>query len=195
MYGNGVKIGMETTTATHRQIQQVQAVGLTACIAVAAGAAAPGSVAWLFATTTRPAAGETALVSALPSPSNGLLRSAHSLVLSHRTEMLRKRGQKERRGTSLGKDLTNDNIEEKMGISAKPVADRNKNADFAQYLIKGLKGAADTDSDRIITAKEIFTYVSAKVSERTRKKQNPVMWGKFNDNMHILNWNPKRNTI
>ena len=82
-----------------------------------------------------------------------------------------------------------------MGIPAKPVADRNKNADFTQYLIKGLKGAADTDSDRIITAKEIFTYVSAKVSEQTRKKQNPVMWGKFNDNMHILNWNPKRNTI
>ena len=109
--------------------------------------------------------------------------------------MLRKGGQKERRGTSLGKALPNDNIEEKMGIPAKPVADRNKNADFTQYLIKGLKGAADTDSDRIITAKEIFTYVSAKVSERTRKKQNPVMWGKFNDNMHILNWNPKRNTI
>lgn len=109
--------------------------------------------------------------------------------------MLRKGGQKERRGTSLGKALPNDNIEEKMGIPVKPVADRNKNADFTQYLIKGLKGAADTDSDRIITAKEIFTYVSAKVSERTRKKQNPVMWGKFNDNMHILNWNPKRNTI
>ena len=69
------------------------------------------------------------------------------------------------------------------------------NGFLTQYLIKGLKGAADTDSDRIITAKEIFTYVSAKVSERTRKKQNPVMWGKFNDNMHILNWNPKRNTI
>ncbi len=57
------------------------------------------------------------------------------------------------------------------------------NGFFTQYLIKGLKGAADTDSDRIITAKEIFTYVSAKVSERTRKKQNPVMWGKFNDNI------------
>lgn len=69
------------------------------------------------------------------------------------------------------------------------------NGFFTQYLIKGLKGAADTDSDRIITAKEIFTYVSTKVSERTRKKQNPVMWGKFNDDMHIMNWNPKRNII
>ena len=60
--------------------------------------------------------------------------------------MLRKRGQKERRGTSLGKALTNDNIEEKMGIPAKPVADRNKNADFTQYLIKGLPTLTATAS-------------------------------------------------
>lgn len=66
------------------------------------------------------------------------------------------------------------------------------NGFFTQYLIKGMKGAADTDKDRIITAKEIFTYVSKNVSYRTKKKQNPVMWGKFNDNMHIFNWNPKK---
>lgn len=66
------------------------------------------------------------------------------------------------------------------------------NGFFTQYLIKGMKGAADTNKNRIITAKEIFTYVSKKVSERTNGKQNPVMWGKFNDNMHIMNWNPKR---
>ena len=114
---------METTTATHRLIQQVQAVGLAAWIAVAAGAASPGAVAWLFAASTRPTSGTATLASALPSPSYDLLRSAHSLVLSQRTEMLRKGGQKERRGTSLGKDLTNDNIEENMGIPAKPVAE------------------------------------------------------------------------
>ncbi|MCI6295265.1 MAG: hypothetical protein MR605_05885 [Bacteroidales bacterium] len=39
-------------------------------------------------------------------------------------------------------------------------------------------GAADTNADRIITAKEIYTFVADKVSERTAKKQNPVMWGK-----------------
>ncbi|MGM9693631.1 MAG: caspase domain-containing protein [Alloprevotella sp.] len=66
------------------------------------------------------------------------------------------------------------------------------NGFFTQYLVKGIKGAADSDGDRIITAKELFTFVSAKVSERTKKKQNPVMWGKFNDDMHIMNWNPKR---
>lgn len=66
------------------------------------------------------------------------------------------------------------------------------NGFFTQYLVKGMKGAADTNKDRIVTAKEIFTYVSKKVSERTQNKQNPVMWGKFNDNMHIMNWNPKK---
>ncbi|MDD6783793.1 MAG: caspase family protein [Prevotellaceae bacterium] len=66
------------------------------------------------------------------------------------------------------------------------------NGYFTQYILKGLKGAADVDGNRIITAKEIFNYVSTKVSERTKKKQNPVMWGKFNDNMHIMNWNPKK---
>lgn len=66
------------------------------------------------------------------------------------------------------------------------------NGFFTQYLIKGMKGAADTNKDRIITSKEIFDYVSQKVSERTHKKQNPVMWGKFNDDMHIFNWNPKK---
>lgn len=66
------------------------------------------------------------------------------------------------------------------------------NGYFTQYLIKGMKGAADTDKDRIITAKEIFSYVKKNVSERTHKKQNPVMWGKFSDDMHIFNWNPKK---
>lgn len=66
------------------------------------------------------------------------------------------------------------------------------NGFFTQYLLKGIKGAADTNGDRIITAKETFTYVSTNVVERTQGKQHPVMWGKFNDNMHIMNWNPKR---
>lgn len=68
----------------------------------------------------------------------------------------------------------------------------SENGFFTQYLIKGIKGAADADKDRIITAKEIFTYVSKNVSDRTRKKQNPVMWGKFEDDMHVINWNPKK---
>ena len=68
----------------------------------------------------------------------------------------------------------------------------SNNGFFTQYLVRGMKGAADTDGDRIITAKELFIYVSAKVAEHTKKRQHPVMWGKFNDDMHIMNWNPKK---
>ena len=66
------------------------------------------------------------------------------------------------------------------------------NGFFTQYLLKGIKGAADTNADRIITAKEIFTYVSTNVVDRTNGKQHPVMWGKFNDNMRVMNWNAKK---
>lgn len=66
------------------------------------------------------------------------------------------------------------------------------NGFFTLYLIKGMKGEADADKDRIVTAKEIFTYVSKNVSEQTRKKQNPVMWGKFSDDMEIMNWNSEK---
>lgn len=68
----------------------------------------------------------------------------------------------------------------------------SNNGFFTQYLIKGIKGGADANKDRIITAKEIFIYVKKNVSERTKKKQNPVMWGYFDDDMHIMNWNHKK---
>lgn len=63
------------------------------------------------------------------------------------------------------------------------------NGFFTQYLLKGIKGAADTNKDRIITAKEIYSYVSTNVIKRTNGKQHPVMWGKFSDNMRVMNWN------
>ncbi len=64
-----------------------------------------------------------------------------------------------------------------------------RNGFFTQYLLLGLKGAADADRNRIVTAKELFDYVSHNVAQRTRNKQHPVMWGKFNDNMRLMNWN------
>lgn len=66
------------------------------------------------------------------------------------------------------------------------------NGFFTQYLLKGMKGGADADGDKIVTARELFVFVSSKVSERTNQQQNPVMWGKFNDDMHIMNWNRKK---
>ncbi len=66
------------------------------------------------------------------------------------------------------------------------------NGYFTQYLVSGLKGGADTNGDRIVTAKEIFTFVSTRVKKATGNRQHPVMWGKFSDNMHVMNWNKRR---
>ena len=66
-----------------------------------------------------------------------------------------------------------------------------RNGVFTTYLLKGMKGGADANRDRLITARELFDFVSAKVAKATVNKQHPVMWGKFPDNLHILNWNKK----
>lgn len=63
-----------------------------------------------------------------------------------------------------------------------------KNGFFTSCLQKGLRGGADTNKDRTITAKELFNYVSKGVRKLSNDKQHPVMWGKFSDSMAILKW-------
>ncbi len=63
-----------------------------------------------------------------------------------------------------------------------------KNGFFTTYLQKGLKGNADTDRNRIITAKELFDFVHSGVSQISGGKQHPVMWGNFKDNMPVMKW-------
>ena len=67
-----------------------------------------------------------------------------------------------------------------------------KHGYFMHFVNQGLRGGADKDSDRVITAKELYNFVSDKVREATRDKQHPVMWGKFNNTMKILSWNAKK---
>lgn len=62
------------------------------------------------------------------------------------------------------------------------------NGFFTTYLLRGLRGGADTDYNRKITAKELFIFVSQGVKERSEDKQHPVMWGKFNDNYVLMDW-------
>lgn len=64
-----------------------------------------------------------------------------------------------------------------------------RNSFFTGYLERGLRGGADYDKNRIITASEIFQFVSQGVKEITRDKQHPVMWGKFDNDMPIMIWN------
>lgn len=63
-----------------------------------------------------------------------------------------------------------------------------KNAYFTYLLQKGLRGNADANRDRIITAKELFTYVHKNMFIATNGQQHPVMWGNFSDAMPVMKW-------
>lgn len=63
-----------------------------------------------------------------------------------------------------------------------------KNGFFTNYLQKGLRGEADSDRNRTITAKELYDYVHSNVVELSNGKQHPVMWGKFDDDMPVMIW-------
>ncbi len=53
----------------------------------------------------------------------------------------------------------------------------------------GLRGGADADHNKVVTARELFDFVYPRVKEHSKGIQVPVMWGKFEDRMEILNWN------
>ena len=63
------------------------------------------------------------------------------------------------------------------------------NGVFTTYLLRGMRGGADTDLNKKITAKELFQFVSQGVKERSKDKQHPVMWGKFDDEYILIDWN------
>lgn len=63
-----------------------------------------------------------------------------------------------------------------------------KNGIFTTYLLRGLRGAADTDRDRKISAKELFSFVSENVKKKTGDQQHPVMWGNFDDELIFMQW-------
>lgn len=64
-----------------------------------------------------------------------------------------------------------------------------QNGFFTTFLLRGLRGGADVDRNRKITAKELFKFVSEGVKEKSKDKQHPVMWGKFSDDYTIMDWN------
>ena len=57
---------------------------------------------------------------------------------------------------------------------------------FFDNLIRGLKGAADKNGDRKVTARELFNYVNAGVISDTNGRQHPQMYGKFPDDMVVV---------
>lgn len=63
-----------------------------------------------------------------------------------------------------------------------------KNGFFTAYLERGLRGGADKNKDKKITASEIFNFVSNGVKKVSNDRQHPVMWGNFDDNFVLLDW-------
>lgn len=69
-----------------------------------------------------------------------------------------------------------------------------RNSLFTAYLERGLRGGADTNHDRTITALELFDFVSKGVAKDSGQTQHPVMWGNFDNNMSIISWNHSTKT-
>jgi hypothetical protein len=63
-----------------------------------------------------------------------------------------------------------------------------KNSLFTIYLERGLRGGADTNRNKVITARELYDFVHQGVIKSSQGTQHPVMWGKFNDNMSVIKW-------
>lgn len=62
---------------------------------------------------------------------------------------------------------------------------------YTYFLSKGLCGAADINSDRVISANEIYNFVSTNVSSWANQiphNQHPTIWGKFDRTMPVLDW-------
>jgi hypothetical protein len=56
---------------------------------------------------------------------------------------------------------------------------------FSHYLIRGLKGEADVDGNRIVTVREIYDFVFKNVRSYTSNAQTPTISGKFASDMPI----------
>ncbi len=56
---------------------------------------------------------------------------------------------------------------------------------FSHFIIKGLKGHADIDSNKIVTIQELYDYARAKVRHYTANMQTPLLTGAFDPNMPI----------
>lgn len=79
-------------------------------------------------------------------------------------------------------------LSSRSGETSKEMARTMRNGLFTAYLQRGLRGGADKNGDRTITAREIFEFVSQGVKEASGDKQHPVMWGHFDNDMPIMTW-------
>lgn len=56
---------------------------------------------------------------------------------------------------------------------------------FTHFLIRGLKGEADANRNKIITVQELYNYVYQRVRKYTRQQQSPIIKGDYDKTMTV----------
>jgi len=56
---------------------------------------------------------------------------------------------------------------------------------FSHYLIRGLKGDADVDGDKVVTMRELYDFVYKNVRTYTSNAQTPSISGSFDWRMPV----------
>lgn len=64
-------------------------------------------------------------------------------------------------------------------------SDKLKQGVFSHFLLRGLKGEADTDGDGIVVVQELFDYVQQQVQRYTDGRQRPAIFGNFDPKMPV----------
>ena len=59
----------------------------------------------------------------------------------------------------------------------------NQYISFLDYCLQGMKGAADENNDKKVTARELFNWVNPRSIENL--EVHPQMWGKFDNNLVV----------
>lgn len=56
---------------------------------------------------------------------------------------------------------------------------------FSHFLIRGLKGEADADKNKLVTVQELFDFINDKVRDYTGNRQSPVIKGTYDPKMTV----------
>lgn len=56
---------------------------------------------------------------------------------------------------------------------------------FSHFLLRGLKGEADSDYNNIVTVEELYGFIAQHVQDYTANQQSPVIQGNYDRNMTV----------
>ncbi|MEZ4965608.1 MAG: caspase family protein [Saprospiraceae bacterium] len=56
---------------------------------------------------------------------------------------------------------------------------------FSHFLIRGLKGEADKNKDKVVTVDELFDFIASNVRDYTGNRQSPVIKGSYDPKMPV----------